>query len=344
MSVLDTDLVAVDEQACARVAQWIAVRDIPPDSEETSLSGLSPTEVGDFYLFLVAICHQTTPRGFPPLLGNVAGRERRGWDYLLGRFEHLVAKERDLLNPAFWREMTGARLEEMFADPQYGPRLIEPQRRADLICNLGDVMHARGWTHLQALYTSTQGRIASDNPNLLGLLGQFDAYRDPVHKKAFYLLALMQNHGIWVYEDPSNLGPPVDYHEIRGHLRLGTVTILGDELLEKLRSNTPVSESEDLAIRSAVFDAISRISCLSRINSPSRLHYLFWNVFRSCCQRAETHCDGCPPSCPLPARYVPLAISSEGRRCPFHSVCRAAREPERRTLLEHTVSSSYDFH
>ena len=308
------------------------------------MAGFSPLEIGDFYLFLVAICHQTTPRGMPPLLGVVDGRERRGWDYMLGRFEHLARRDRDLLSLGYWREMTGERLANLFSDAKYGARLVETDRRAELIRNLAAVMDAEHWDHLQHVYRLADGRVATGDPNLVGLLSRFDAYRDPVNKKTFYLLALMRNHGIWTYQDPDRLGPPVDYHEIRGHLRLGTVLIVNEHLERKLLTHEPVTEAEDLAIRQAVFQAIMEISRASGIHNPTRLHYLFWNVFRSCCQREETHCEACPPTCPLPARYVPLALGPDGRACPFRTVCRAAREPERRRLVEHTVSSSYDFH
>ena len=90
MSVVDAGIVEVDRAACARVAQWLAAQQIPADAEETTLPGLSEVEIGDFYLFLVAICHQTSPQGVPPLLGTVNGQSRRGWDYLLNRFEQLV--------------------------------------------------------------------------------------------------------------------------------------------------------------------------------------------------------------------------------------------------------------
>jgi hypothetical protein len=344
MSILNTVLVEVDVQACQRLAAFLARQTIPSDAEETSLSGFSREDVGDFYLFLVAICHQTSPIGSPPLLGTVGGRERRGWDYLLGRFEEMVRQDRGLLTRARWRQLSDAELESLFTDGTYGPRLIGVERRAALIRDLASVMDSHNWNHLEDLYTLAKRRVASGDPNLVSLLSSFQAYGDPVNKKTFYLLALMRNHGFWKYVDPDKLGPPVDYHEVRGHLRLGTVTVLSSELRAKLRRQQPVEEFEDLAIRSAVYRAIMEISRLSGISDPSRLHYLFWNVFRSCCQRDETHCSGCPRSCPLPARYVPLALGPDGRACPFHTVCQGARDPEVRKLIEQVVSPGYDFH
>lgn len=344
MSIVDTELVTVDLAACQRVADWIASREIPLDAEETSLQGLSHLEVGDLYLFLVAICHQTSPLGMPPLLGAVGGKERRGWDFLLARFVEIAAHDRSVLSPGFWRGISGKQLSAMFSDPNRGSRLIQTERRAALIHDLASTMAAHGWKHLEDVFRLAHGRVATGSPNLIDLLSKFEAYRDPVHKKAFYLLALMKNHGIWNYVDPDRLGAPVDYHEIRGHLRLGTVSLVSQQLKTKLRLRQPVDEAEDLAIRQAVFTAIGEISDRSGIREPSRLHYLFWNVFRSCCQRSETHCEACPPNCPLPSRYVPLAESYHGRGCPFRFVCQSAKDPQRRQLIEHVVSTEYDFH
>ncbi len=77
-------LLEVVPAACERVASFLASCDVPADREETDLAGLSPIETADFYLFLVAICHQTSPLGKIPLQGTAEGRlPHKGWDFLL---------------------------------------------------------------------------------------------------------------------------------------------------------------------------------------------------------------------------------------------------------------------
>ncbi len=150
----------------------------------------------------------------------------------------------------------------------------------------------------------------------------------------------MRNAGFWQFADPENLGPPVDYHEVRGHLRIGTVEIQDPQLEAKLLARQEVTSSEDIAIRKAVHDAIMLVSEATDHRNPSRLHYLFWNVFRSCCTRKAPHCHACPPGCTLPERYVPLAIHRDGvRRCPFSDVCQSADKQVR--LIEHRFETDY---
>jgi hypothetical protein len=338
-------LLEVVPAACERVASFLASCDVPADREETDLAGLSPIETADFYLFLVAICHQTSPLGKIPLQGTVEGRLRKGWDFLLWRFRERVLSDRTWLKPTRWLSITAWDIASLFTGSQDSGSLVDPGRRADLVADLGRVMHRMGWAHAWDLYTLSAGQVASSPNSLIESLCKFEAYNDPVHKKTFYLLALMRNHGLWSYADPMNLGPPVDYHEVRGHLRLGTVRILDEDLRRKIKGRKVVSRDEDISIRKAVQDAILLISKRSQLYDPSRLHYLFWNVFRSCCTRDNPHCEACPPTCTLPVRYVQLAIDSLGRRhCPFAAVCEAAAIPAERQLVEHVVSPSYDYH
>src|SRR2546423_13871295 len=89
--------VEINVVSCERLARIIKNQSIPLDKEETSLLGFSREEVGNFYLCLVAICHQTSPRGKPPLEGVVRGEHKRGWDYLSVRFEEAFRS-----NPTFF--------------------------------------------------------------------------------------------------------------------------------------------------------------------------------------------------------------------------------------------------
>jgi hypothetical protein len=205
---------------------------------------------------------------------------------------------------------------------------------------LGQQMLARDWATAEQIYQHCGARVAKGEPNLLQALSQFLAYSDPVRKKSVFFLSLMRNSGVWQYVDEAALGPPVDYHEVRGHLRIGTVRIANPGLQEKLLTGQTVTPNEDVAIRQAVYDAIMRISKQSGLNSPSRLHYLFWNVFRSVCTREFPQCFALHNDCALPDRYIHLTANANGTRgCPFVSVCRSAGEPH--PITEHVFETDY---
>ncbi len=330
----------VDPLACERLATLLARQQIPIDEEDSHLEGFSREEAGNYYLLLVAICHQTSPRGRLPLEGTVGGQRRKGWDYLSAKLEGAVRAERSLFYPNVWSHLSVEEFLALFRDREVGDRISEPERRVQLVQNLGQVMRDRRWRWLQEVYELAEGRVASGVPNLFGLLSNFEAYRDPVKKKSSFLLSLMRNGGLWTYVDNELLGPPVDYHEVRGHLRIGTVVVQDSELRHKLLTGVRVSAEEDVALREAVYQAIMLLSKLTGLNNPSQLHYLFWNIFRSCCLRESPHCKQCDSACSLPERYVPLALDSTGNRhCPFASVCESASIEHR--YYEHNFETDY---
>jgi hypothetical protein len=335
-----TGAVVVDVDACHKLSAFIRSRSVPEDREDSSLTGLSAREVGNFYFLLVALCHQTSPRGRKPVEGTIAGRHVKGWDYLSGKLETAARVNRAILSPECWALITEQDVSTLFRDEGLGERLSDPAGRAVLIQDLGQKMLRHSWESAEELYALSHGQIATGSPNLLELLSEFRAYDDPVQKKSYFFLALMRNAGLWTYADPEKLGAPVDYHEVRGHLRLGTVRVRGAELRAKLLTGKDVTPEEDVCLRQAVHQAIMLVSEHSGLRNPSQVHYLFWNVFRSCCTREDPHCYSCPPTCSLPARYVPLALFPDGtRHCPFSNLCRSAgREPK---FLEHSFETDY---
>lgn len=329
--------VEVVPDSCARVADIIATMVVPADREETSLPRLPRGSVANFFLALVAICHQTSPRGRPALEGSVGRVHRRGWDYLLARFEAAASEDLRLLTPAHWAGMSKDDIRRLFYDERFGDRLTDPTGRAELLRNLGSGMISRGWTTADDLYQKCNAQIATGQPNLRDVLASFKAYRDPVRKKSYYFLALMRNSGLWRYADDEALGPPVDYHEVRGHLRLGTVRVTDPLLLEMIRAGRKVSADHDIAIRQAVSNAISGISERSGVRNPIQLHYFFWNLFRSVCTRDLPQCLEIKLGS-LPARYESL-VAKISCGCPFASICPSSGLPH--PICEHEVDTDY---
>jgi hypothetical protein len=332
--------VTVNFAVCREISSLLQSRHIPKDREDRSPTWMARPDLGNFYLLLVAICHQTSPRGLPPLEGEVDGRHLRGWDYLSAKLEAAVRNNPEVLSAEYWRHATPEQLGVLFRDKNYGDRLSDKAGRASLIRDLGEKMRERSWRWADDLFVASGGCIANGRSSLLNLLSEFRAYQDPVKKKSFFFLALMHNAGLWSYRDPEQLGAPIDYHEVRGHLRIGTVQVQDSSLRAKLLEGQEVTAEQDIQIRKAVHEALMFISEDSGLRNPSQLHYLFWNVFRSCCSREQPHCISCPPTCPLPVRYVDLTTLPDGsRRCPFFSVCQSAgREPK---LLDHIIDTEY---
>ena len=323
MTPYSTRLATVDRTACERLAHVIRSQQIPNDREEIAFSGFNDRELGNLLLFVVSICHQTSSLGVRPLAGTIKGKLLRGWDYLLQQLVEAATSDGALLRPRTWARLTGNDLRLLYRNSDGEDLLTDVESRAVLVNDLGRVMNSENWEYAHEIHAYCSGRVNSGSPNLISSLAKFRAYSDPVCKKSYFLLSLMENTGLWTYQDPQNVGAPVDYHEVRGHLRIGTIRVNNLRLERKLRNRVPVTKREDVALRKAVLDAIILLSDLTGLRRPSQLHYLFWNVFRNYCTRDAPNCFGKRKENYLPVRYRHLTVQLAGHEaCPFGARCR----------------------
>lgn len=307
-----------NRQQCYHLAKYLSQLNLPVAQEEKFTCALPPETLGNLYFAVVAICHQTTPRQGTALQGYINGQLRRGWDYLRESWLQAAVANPQLVTPTSLTLLTASDIINVTYDPIIKIVISDAEGRAKLLHQLGQKMRELNIQTVWELYDQSQPTlVATDGRGLLEQLRQFPAYAaDPVGKKLFFFLSLMYNQGLWSYQDPENLGTPVDYHEVRGHLRLKTVKVIDQRLHAKIWSGQEVTAKQDITIRQAVFDAIMLISHLSG-KTPNDLHYFFWNIFRNCCRRNETHCYYCHDHPSLPERYQQLSP----HRCIFNSIC-----------------------
>lgn len=330
--------VVTDSARIQAMSSLLSRLPVPEDSEESSVEADTPKSVlPDLYFVVVAICHQTSPRGEPPLAGTIDGQHFGGWDYLREAFLRAARRDASVFRPERLAEFSDSELNGILQIATEPVGLNSLPDRAALVRDLGVRMQRMELKSLNDLFIRCDGTLLkADGSGLLSEIATFHAYRDPVKKKTAYFLALMQNQGLWKLRDPENLPAPVDYHEVRGHLRCGTVALVDSDLAARIAAGTEVSEEEDILIRGTVADAIASIAKSTAL-TPSRLHYLFWNIFRNCCKRDSTHCDACPPDCNLPDRYKALTV--EARMCLFSGVCESRGTPQK--LIEHNTRTDY---
>ena len=109
--------VEVDNEQCKRVADLLRRFGVPRDEEDTALPAFTAIETSNFYLMLVAICHQTQG-----LRGSVGRRALRGWDYLSQKLLEACAEDRSLLEPMIWSRMTPRKSERFSSTRLTGRR------------------------------------------------------------------------------------------------------------------------------------------------------------------------------------------------------------------------------
>src|SRR3989344_1556022 len=314
--------VKINTAKCIEIAEHIRSSGGVPDDREDPMPYNFPEHVvHNGWCAMVAINQQTTPVVGLGLKGSVNGKKLRGWDYLLQKAIFIANKGPAMFTVDWMRSVTAETLTDIYHDEEEGDTLNQLERRAELLVDLGEFLHLNNWENVNEIYRESEGFILkSDGKGIAQVLLGARAYQDPVQKKMFYLLAIMRNQKLWEYRDPLNLGVPVNYHEQRGHLRLGTVSIEDPELENKIRNRENVSEEEDIEIRLAVRRASEFIAQYLDV-TPSAKHYLLWNHIRNCCSRDNPHCKGCGDSCTLPDRYR----QTSSKKCIFAKVCPSAK-------------------
>ena len=329
MSESTDSLVRISPEQCQTMANLIN-RIRPPSASEEEMRCDIPDRIMSNTLFtVVAICHQTTSPHDLPLIGTVNGKLRRGWDYLLQKWIKATHENHTLVHPSSLALLRSEDVEEILYDDEYGSRITDPQGRAALLNDIGRQLQTMEVDDVHSIYEVTGGTLVGES-GLMKQLIRFKAYgADPVRKKLLFFLALMFNQGYWKYNDPENLGTPVDYHEVRGHLRYGTVEVVCDELQRKIINGLEVTSEEDIAIRKATYEAIMQVSHTSE-RTPNDLHYFFWNLFRNCCTRDRMHCEDSDGHTNLPERYRLLSP----KRCAFSDTC-----AKRKELKDHVVDT-----
>lgn len=315
-------IAAIDSKKCIKIARHIAeCGGVPPDREDPMPCSFPDAVKHNAWFTIVGINQQTTPVVGLALKGTINGEKRYGWDYLLQKAIAVSNENPGMFTAEWLTAVTADSLRALYYDVEEGDTLNQAEIRAMLLNDMGEFLKRNAWESVHEAYLASGGYLVrSDGKGILQALTGAKAYQDPVQKKAFYFLAIMKNEGLWQYKDILNLGPPVNYHEQRLHLRLGTVKIIDAEFERKIRMRENITDQEDIEIRFAVRRAIEFIAQLLDA-TPSSLHYYLWNYGRNDCSRDKPHCESCGKGCKLPERYRILGID----RCVFASVCQSAR-------------------
>lgn len=322
--------VIVDVAKVQAISEIVSRFGVPQEAESGTHGFAWPhsvSELANAYLAIVAICHQTSPIGERQLQGRINDVNKGGWDYLKEKFLTAASAEPSLLRPDTWAAMTPTRLSELYLDEVAGVTLNRVNERAYLLNDLGRWMVTTGVASIDHEF-ERRGRRFLGAEGLLAALASAAAYSDPVQKKSLFFASLAVMETKWEAVDFNSLRSPVDYHELRGHLRIGTVKIADRDLAAKVSGALPVTSDEDADIRAAVQRANDEIAERSS-QSSSRIHYLMWNVFRQCCPRpsTKTHCERCSPDCGLPPQYK--AMPGYSGRCVFATQCESAGLPNK---------------
>jgi len=310
--------VAVNFERCHEIATVLQDMRLPQELVRQAIFSSDRKVVGNFNLLLVAICHQTQK-----IHGKVDGRWCRGWDYLQQRLNQYCRINPDILEIDSWATLTQASFERALCHSTEDATIPDVSSRVKLINDLGYQMKRAGHASFEQLYDAKNRRCSGEMSIISFLKESTQAYADPVEKKARLLIGLLRDVHGWEFSNAHELGAPVDYHEIRGHLRMGTV-VINDRMLEAKIKSDCVSDREDRLIRDGVSDAIEAIARYAEGTDPLKVHYILWKYFRVVCRREEPNCRARnPPAFEQldPAYIEAFNMSAGSSGCAFSSFC-----------------------
>jgi hypothetical protein len=306
---------------CREIAGVLRQMQWPDKLVRQSLFCSDPKIVGNFNLVLIAICHQTQG-----ISGTVDGQSCRGWDYLERKLNAHCRNNPTFLEMENLATLSCERLDRALAPSLSTSAFSNLEARTALINELAHHMLRFGYGSFEQLCGSLKGRcIGTDS--IISFLKATKAYSDPNEKKTRLLIGLLRDAHGWRFQDAHELGAPVDYHEIRGHLRIGTVTVTDVSWRPRFQSEI-ISSDDDNLVRSAISKAIVAISNWLPNRDPLHVHYVLWNYFRALCRRDKPVCckGGAISEGELDPAYVDLfqkSVAAAG--CAFSPFCDSFR-------------------
>jgi len=127
-------------------------------------------------------------------------------------------------------------------------------------------------------------------------LDQIGGYKeDPLRKKSNLLaLVLNQRPEKFLSFGPNEAVPPViDYHTMRGCLRMGLVEIVDDELKQKIEDRKIVTEEQEWAVRYACYLAVEDVVRISGKSLGAVDWFFFYYSRQHCPEMSEPVCEKC---------------------------------------------------
>jgi hypothetical protein len=322
-----------DFERCNDVAGALQRMRLPDTLVRQPLPWSDRATVGNFNLILVAICHQTQR-----ISGTVDGQWCRGWDYLERKLEEHSRRNPRFLEMPNLATLSPDELNAAFAPSPQSAVFHDVKERTALITGIGSHMLRGGFWSLQDLCKSVDYRCMGEN-SIISFLRSTDAYSDPNEKKIRLLIGLLRDAHGWTFKDAHKLGAPIDYHEIRGHLRIGTVVVRDLAIKSRFQSDT-LTGNDDLLVRAAISEAVVAITRHLPGHDALQVHYILWNFFRAGCRRHKpVCCDGGHMSrAELDAAYLD-SFKSSSTRCLFSSFCESFRKQT--FPIEHSYNGNY---
>ena len=290
----------VDREQAARVARALegparSYAENPEDFTDRRYypdPGAEPETVARYFLVMVAMDHRLSRPGKPYEARLQGEGLYHGADLLYRLGRRMLDEDPGFFSPERLESLSLGELRAWLCVGDVCPP--DPERRLHLLRDLG--------RKLRLLYKGSALRLLEESggwlhtwepgsPGLVERLRVFEAYSDPVEKKAMLLAKFLERRGLLGVRDRWNKRVPVDNHLTRIALRLGIVRV-EDSLWAKILRQEETSPWEDVLLRTAVREAWHLVALEAGVDDFV-LDDLLWSMGRRLCVHGSPHCRGC---------------------------------------------------
>ncbi|HIC98831.1 MAG TPA: hypothetical protein EYP08_04100 [Pyrodictiaceae archaeon] len=244
-----------------------------------------------YFLVMVSQDHRTGRPG-RPFETTINGRKLHGADLLYYLGAKAYMEEPSLFDP---ERLAALSFEDARKLMCVNGRLCPPdmQRRVLLLRDLGKKLLRLYSGSAHRIIVLSRGRLlgSPEAPGLISLLTVFEAYNDPVWKKAMLLAKFLERRRILEIQDKWNKRVPVDNHVTRIALRLNLIT-LEKTLKYKLVRGLPFTAWEDILIRTTVREAWHNVAVKAQLDDFI-LDDALWSFGRKICLPTTPKCYAC---------------------------------------------------
>ena len=244
-----------------------------------------------YFLVMVSQDHRTGRPG-RPFETVIDGRKIHGADLLYYLGAKAYREEPDLFIPEHLATISFEDARKLLC---VNGKLCPPdmQRRVALLRDLGKKLLRLYDGSAYRIIVLSRGRLlgSPEAPGLISLLSVFEAYNDPVWKKAMLLAKFLERRKVFEIDDKWNERVPVDNHVTRIALRLGLVT-LEESIKHKLVRGLPSTAWEDVLIRTTVREAWHNVAVKVGLDDFV-LDDALWSFGRKVCLPDTPKCYAC---------------------------------------------------
>ena len=228
-----------------------------------------------------------------PMVADIDGKTLKGSDFLLSAFYNVLGSD-----PGFFHIDRQANLsKEELGSALQDDHGICPVPALDLHLSearaYGRDMLELGVTPNEILKQANESKKPLDE--FLRFLWQIGGYKDdPLQKKSALLAYILVNRPERFLRPATGetLPPCIDYHLMRSALRTGIVNVIDPGLRLQVIDRRRMTDEDEYAIRSSVYEAIRMIVDVSGVDMVS-VDQFFFQMRRGCPEMSEPECERC---------------------------------------------------